>query len=111
MRLHLDRAQSASEYSIFLAIALIIIIAMNVYVKRGLQGRYVDVADFTTATLRRKVAAIDPQIEVYDQYEPYYAYSVSNTAASRQVEEKTTVGSINKALVATGTSQASLAMR
>lgn len=72
------RAQSFSEYSLFLAIVLIAIVAMNVYVKRGLQGRYADVADSTISTLRAKAG---PNISVPSQYEPYYADSTATINA------------------------------
>lgn len=60
-RIRVSRAQSVSEYSICAAVIILAIIAMQVYVKRGLQGRYADVADFATS-----------QTQAHSQYEPYY---------------------------------------
>lgn len=72
-RIH--RGQSLSEYSVLLAIAFIAIVAMNVYVKRGLQGRYADVVDNTTAR-------VSPNIS---QYEPYYVESATTVEAPRKI--------------------------
>lgn len=72
------RAQSVSEYSIFLAIALIAIVAMNVYIKRGLQGRYADITDLPAKAVNSQVASAQkagnvPKSYVAPaQYEPYY---------------------------------------
>src|SRR4030042_376303 len=57
------KAQSVSEYTICVAGLLLAMLAMQVYVKRGLQGRYRDVVLHTT----RQVTASDKS-----QYEPYY---------------------------------------
>ena len=87
------RAQTLSEYSLCLAIALIAIIAMNVYVKRGLQGRYADATDFAISTLRdeagrlgRSQIRIDPG-NIANQYEPDYASSNSDIHAPRGMSQ------------------------
>lgn len=56
-----SRAQSVSEYSICVVIIILAIITIQVYVKRGLQGRYADIVDFATA-----------KAQAQRQYEPYY---------------------------------------
>lgn len=56
-----SKAQSVSEYSICVLIIILAIIAMQVYVKRGLQARYADITDFATARAQARA-----------QYEPYY---------------------------------------
>lgn len=56
-----SKAQSVSEYSICVVIIILAIITMQAYVKRGLQGRYADIADFATAGAQAD-----------RQYEPYY---------------------------------------
>ena len=55
------KAQSIGEYSICVAVIILSLITIQYYLKRGLQGRYADVVDHTTA-----------QISTYSQYEPYY---------------------------------------
>ena len=56
-----SRAQSISEYSICVAIIILAIALMQVYVKRGIEGRYADVVDFVTT-----------KAQAHNQYEPYY---------------------------------------
>ncbi len=80
----INRAQSLTEYSICLAVILIAVITINVYVKRGLQGRYKDLTDYTTT------AALAPK-----EYEPYYKESnYTNTMgdAGRQSKANMSVG-------------------
>jgi len=60
-RMRISKAQSVSEYSICVAIIILAIVVMQVYVKRGLQGRYADVVDFATT-----------KAQAHNQYEPYY---------------------------------------
>lgn len=62
------KAQSISEYSLCVAIVLIAAIAINVYVKRGLQGRYRDAMDAAIEAVR-----VNSVRTVNGQYEPYYA--------------------------------------
>lgn len=75
------KGQSLSEYSLLIAIVLVTLIAMNVYVKRGLLGRYRDLVDFTarTATAQR-------------QYEPYYVESQYTTTMQSETEEQLRLG-------------------
>lgn len=79
MRRH--RGQSLGEYSLFLAIALIAIVTMNVYVKRGLQGRYADVMDAAINAVRTKAP------DAGTQYEPYYLDSGTNINVPRNITE------------------------
>lgn len=67
-RMRMSRAQSVSEYSICVLIIILATIAMQVYVKRGLQGRYADVTDFVTTQAQLTF----PKEQVRHQYEPYY---------------------------------------
>ena len=58
------KAQSIGEYSICVAVIILSLITIQYYLRRGLQGRYADLVDHTTA-----------QISTYSQYEPYYLES------------------------------------
>jgi len=104
-----EKAQSVTEYSIFVAIVLLAIITMNVYVKRGLQGRYADVVDVTTNNLNVTAAQTLPAISytnedgqsvkyttqyvqsvlnnIPKQYEPNYANSAQMVDSPRMVTE------------------------
>lgn len=94
-----EKGQSVSEYSIFVAIVLLVIITMNVYVKRGLQGRYADVVDITTKNLNVTAAQTLPTMgytpayiqsvlnSIPKQYEPNYASSERTVDAPRNITE------------------------
>ncbi|MFA5096994.1 MAG: hypothetical protein WC478_06605, partial [Candidatus Omnitrophota bacterium] len=67
------KGQSTAEYAIVIGLVIAAIVAMQVYVKRGLQGKVKDAVDYkdTGDTITGTTA----------QYEPYYAES---TMASTQ---------------------------
>jgi len=75
--------QALSEYSVFAAIILFAVLAMNVYVKRGLQGKYADVMDSTIAAVRNRAA-----LNVSSQYEPYYEVSDTSVSMPRERNEE-----------------------
>lgn len=65
--------QSTAEYAIVFALVVAAAIAMQVYVKRGLQGRVKNVVDHT-----------EGDIFTGEQYEPYYM--ASDFDPTRKVE-------------------------
>ena len=79
-----EKGQALSEYSVFLAIVLIAMLAMNTYVKRGLQGKYAVVMDSTIAAVRSNPAALN----AYSQYEPYYVFSNTFVSTSKHMNEE-----------------------
>jgi hypothetical protein len=93
------KAQAVSEYSVFLAIFLIAIIAINVYIQRGLQGRYADVVDVATGFVKTRAAQTLPTLGYHAgytqdvltslprQYEPGYLDSQQTVDAPRGVTE------------------------
>lgn len=88
-----NKAQNLTEYAICLSLVLIALITMNIYLKRGLQGRYLDVTDYAT----REAGA-------QEQYEPYYAASEYDTTMGRDIIGTTVgVGSFRKDLSAAQT--------
>jgi len=85
------KAQSVSEYTIGIAVVLLAILAMNVYVKRGLQGRYIDVAEFATGVVTNSAMT---------QYEPYYRNENFNNQSNTTILERIQPhGIVNKATV------------
>jgi len=97
------KGQSLSEYSIFVAVILLTIIFMNVYVKRGLQGRYADIADLPSSRIRPKAALVTlyrPAIVVHDQYEPPYIGTSVTVDAPAGFTEKITAASRTKTISA-----------
>ena len=79
------KGQYLSEYAIVFSLVLAALIGMQVYVKRGLQGRYRDIADTVVLSLREQTGKDDLSL----QYEPYYIESnittASGTAASPNI--------------------------
>ncbi|MDP1853274.1 MAG: hypothetical protein Q8L26_03600 [Candidatus Omnitrophota bacterium] len=72
------KGQSTAEYAIVIAIVIGALIAMQVYIKRGLQGRYHD------ATRYMATNADGAVIGTTEQYEPYYLRNqVSAVTTSR----------------------------
>jgi uncharacterized protein (UPF0333 family) len=85
-RMRISKAQSVSEYSICVAIIILAIVVIQVYVKRGLQGRYADVVDFATT-----------KAQANRQYEPYYQKEDLGFTQDVNIEAHVgKVGTVNK---------------
>ena len=84
MRLVSQRGQSTGEYAILIAVAVGAIVAMQLYVKRGLQGRVKGASDF--------MASQTPTLGTLQQYEPYYNASNYNVKQDRKAEEGVVTG-------------------
>lgn len=80
------KAQTTAEYAILIALIVGAVVAMQVYVKRGIQGRVRDVVDHTGAS--GKIAGEDFQFST-GQYEPYYNKSVATTTQGSESSDKT----------------------
>lgn len=78
------RGQNLSEYSVLIAMLLVAFVTINVYVRRGLQGRYRDMVNDTTA----KAAELGG-VAVKGQYEPYYLEAESIIDTSKTSVTKT----------------------
>lgn len=70
------RAQTTAEYAILIALVVGAVVAMQVYVKRGIQGRVKDVVDHTGTG--GEVAGENLTLSG-SQYEPYYSQSTAST--------------------------------
>jgi hypothetical protein len=98
------KAQSVAEYVIVLGLVVGAVVAMQTYVKRGLQGRIKDVVDKTD----------DAGTGVFQtaQYEPYYMETNFDVnRGSNESETMNTGGDINRTTASdssqrTGTSKA-----
>jgi Flp pilus assembly pilin Flp len=92
LRLKNRRGQNTAEYAIVIALIIGAVIAMQIYVKRGLQGRMKDATDY--------VATQTTELGTTKQYEPYYSEQ-SMTSAQKSTTDveaqegasKTTKGS------------------
>ena len=81
------KGQSMAEYAIVLTVVITAIVAMQIYVKRGLQGKVRDVTDNLGVGLTAGGIA-----KVTNQYEPYYAQSNFNTSQNQNVIESYNAG-------------------
>ena len=77
------RGQSTAEYAILIAVVIGALIAMQTYVKRGLQGRVKDGVDM--------LADETSDLGTTEQYEPYYmdsdmTFSRDNTETEDRAE-------------------------
>jgi len=76
------KAQTTAEFAILIALVVGAVVAMQVYIKRGLQGRIKDVVDHTSAG--GEVGGSQFSF-TGNQYEPYYASS--NVATNQETGE------------------------
>lgn len=83
-RLRNRRGQNTAEYAIVIALIIGAVIAMQTYVKRGLQGRMKDATD--------KVATDTSELGTTNQYEPYYSDQSMTTAQKSTLETETLEG-------------------
>jgi len=72
------KGQNIAEYSILIALVIAAAVAMQVYVKRGIQGRVADAVDYKPSlNIMGNTMSMTT-----NQYEPYYQ-SESNDAVTR----------------------------
>ena len=76
MLIKLRKAQNTAEYAIVLGLVVGAIVAMQVYVKRGLQARIHQFATKSNSTFTAEFNKIG--LDTNKQYEPYYLYSQFN---------------------------------
>lgn len=85
MRLITRRGQSTAEYAVLIAVAVGAIVAMQIYVKRGIQGKVKGAMDHFTSQGTAETGTIA-------QYEPYTASSDYNVVQGRSAVETMAVG-------------------
>lgn len=79
------RAQTTAEYAILIALVVAAVTAMQIYVKRGLQGKVRDVVDNMSTGM-----ALPSNGNA--QYEPYYLNSTANTTQNSNDNETIATG-------------------
>lgn len=85
----LRKGQSTAEYAIVIGLVIAAAVAMQVYVKRGLQGKIRDAVDFT-----QKAGAVTIG---NDQYEPYYlTQNLQSTRTASQTENTAIGGGVTR---------------
>jgi len=89
--------QSTAEYAIVIGLVIAAAVAMQVYVKRGIQAKIAGAVDFRPDTAGTAITFKS------GQYEPYYASSSMNT--TRNASEQTTTnteGEVTREILAGG---------
>ncbi|MFH0763263.1 MAG: hypothetical protein V1925_05190 [Candidatus Omnitrophota bacterium] len=89
LRISSKRAQTTAEYAILIALVVGAVVAMQVYVKRGIQGRIRDAVDHTGSG--GEVAGETLSFSG-GQYEPYYSQSTGSTKQSTSNKEDLLTG-------------------
>ena len=85
MRRGKRKGQTTAEYAVLLGLVIAAILAMQVYVKRGIQARIRTETDGITGG--------------YDQYEPYYLSSdFTSTRDTSETETTATGGGVTRVL-------------
>jgi hypothetical protein len=79
------KGQNIAEYSILIALTIAAAMAMQTYVKRGIQGRVADAVDHAPDTDLVAGKAIKFTTR---QYEPYYLESEGDIASKRDYKDK-----------------------
>lgn len=87
------KAQSVAEYVIILGLVVATVVAMQTYVKRGLQGRIKDAVDYVD-----NGAAAEGVTFTGGQYEPYYLKSDISSTQTTNESETYTAGVVNRGL-------------
>ncbi|MCX5701727.1 MAG: hypothetical protein NTW64_01950 [Candidatus Omnitrophica bacterium] len=98
------KGQNIAEYSILIALVIAAAVAMQVYVKRGVQGRIADATDM-------KPPATDvgggTLTFTANQYEPYYLKSNADVSSNRTLNERVGANiSVNKTNIVETTTRA-----
>lgn len=73
------KGQSTVEYALIVGVIVASLVAMQTYVKRGLQARYRDGVSF--------LASETSELGTTNQYEPYYVDSSYDASQERNVDE------------------------
>ena len=92
------RGQSTAEYAIVIGLVIAAAVAMQVYVKRSLQAKIKDAADYNDAE-----AVAGGQIGKTAQYEPYYAtQDVTSTRKGSTLSETALGGGVTRTIQGEG---------
>ena len=103
MHLWNRKGQNTAEYAILIAVVIGAIVAMQIYVKRGLQGKVKDVTDHVGDGLPADAAGNKP----LSQYDPYYNDSNYDVSQDQNVNEKyLTGGKVSRSSISEKTTRA-----
>lgn len=88
MRLNSRKGQNTAEYAILIGVIVAAAIAMQIYIRRGMQARVKDAVDFTKSADDDAGNALFTQT----QYEPYYMATNFETSQQGAVSEELQTG-------------------
>lgn len=95
------RAQTTAEYAILIALVVGAVIAMQIYVRRSLQGK---IKDATDLPLNLTGTGLNATSFNTTQYEPYYFNSTATTTQTQTLgEQMQTGGGITRSTNASST--------
>lgn len=97
------KAQTTAEYAILIALVVGAIVAMQVYVRRGIQGRVRNAVDHTGTSGTIGNTSFNFSAE---QYEPYYLASDTASSSARTQQEVLGTGGVVGRTLAEQTRQA-----
>jgi uncharacterized protein (UPF0333 family) len=84
------KGQNTAEYAILIGVIVAAAIAMQIYIRRGMQARTKDAVDFTmTADVDSGNALFNRSLS---QYEPYYMQTNFTTTQTGQTSEELQIG-------------------
>ena len=93
----LRKGQSTAEYAIVIGLVIAAAVAMQVYVKRGLQGKVKDATDYVDSDAATVLGNTT-------QYEPYYQGSdMTGTRNASNQEQSAAGGAVNRTDTETST--------
>ncbi|MDD5292665.1 MAG: hypothetical protein PHY46_05765 [Candidatus Omnitrophica bacterium] len=86
--LNKKKGQNTAEYAILIGVIVAAAIAMQIYVRRGMQARIKDAVDYT------QTADEDTGVDIFNatQYEPYYMDSSLETTSDADRSEAMLTG-------------------
>jgi len=103
------KGQNIAEYSILIALVIAAAVAMQVYVKRGVQGRVADAVDYTGGTVANNLVDAGSGTLTFSgrQYEPDYVDTRANVSSNRGlVEQASASGVVNRTAINETTTRA-----
>lgn len=95
MKSRKKRGQSTAEYAILIGVVIAAIVAMQIYVKRGMQAKVKSVSDYFT-NVTGDAAGTGVSLNTLSQYEPYYTSSEYAITQNRIATEAYKEGGITE---------------
>ena len=89
------RGQTTAEYAIMIGVVIGALVAMQVYVRRGVNARLKDASDSAgDAVIANLTSVTNPTSKEHFQYEPYYASSDYTVGQETKQEQETKTGGV-----------------